>query len=322
MARRVPPRLPRSGTSTESTGGRSSRTVGALLRHGIRRFRRARLVFGHGTFNAADEAAWLVSHALREMPGAVHPARSDTVSPAAAERILKLFDRRIRERIPAAYLTRQAWLGDVRFQVDKRVVIPRSHIAALLRERLEPWIDDPGRIRSVLDLCTGCGALAILSARAFAHARIDAADIARDALAVARRNVSAHRLGRRIRLIRSDLFEKLAGRRYDLIVCNPPYVAASSMRRLPPEYRHEPELALAGGLDGLDLVRGVIAEAGAHLKPRGLLVVEVGRGRKRVELSFPALPFIWPDTAPGSAVFVLERKALPLAGRRQAERSE
>lgn len=288
----------------------SLRTVGALLRYGARRFRRARLAFGHGTSNAAGEAAWLVSHVLREAPEAVQPARSDTVSPAAAKRILGLFDRRIRERLPTAYLTREAWLGDLRFYVDQRAIVPRSHIAALLPEGLEPWIGDPDRIRSVLDLCTGGGSLAILSARAFARARIDAADISRQALAVARRNVSGHRLGRRIRLIESDLFAKLRGRRYDLIVCNPPYVTTSSMRRLPPEYLHEPRISLAGGVDGLGLVRRVIAEAGAHLKPRGLMVVEVGRGRRRVERAFPAIRFIWPDAAPGSAAFVLEREAL------------
>lgn len=298
-------------------------TVGALVRYGTRRFRRARLAFGHGTFSAGGEAGWLVSHVLREPPEAVHPARSDTVSPAAAKRILGLFDRRIEKRIPAAYLTREAWLGELRFYVDQRVIVPRSHIATLLREGLEPWIDDPDRIRTVLDLCTGCGSLAVLSARAFTRARIDAVDIAREALAVARRNVSGHRLGRRIRLIQSDLFAKLRGKRYDLIVCNPPYVTTSSMRRLPPEYRHEPQLALAGGPDGLGLVRRVIAQAGAHLKPRGLMVVEVGRGRKRMERAFPAIPFVWPDAAPGSAVFVLEREALArqLSRRSSAARS-
>jgi len=295
-------------------------TVGALMRHGARRFRRARLTFGHGTSNPADETAWLVSHVLREMPEAVHPARSDIVSPAAAKRILGLFDRRIRERIPAAYLTREAWLGDLRFYVDQRVIVPRSHIAALLREGLVPWLGDPHQVRSVLDLCTGGGSLAILAAHAFARARVDAADISRDALAVARLNVSGHRLGRRIRLIESDLFAMLRRRRYDLIVCNPPYVTASSMRRLPPEYRHEPRLALAGGPDGLGLVRRVIAQAGAHLKPRGLLVVEVGRGRKRVERAFPAIPFVWPEAAPGSAVFALEGQALaPQSSRRPSE---
>lgn len=280
------------------------------MRYGAHRFRRARLAFGHGTFSAAEEAARLVSHVLKEAPWAVHPARSDTVSPAAEKRIRALFDRRIRKRIPAAYLTREAWLGGLRFYVDQRVIIPRSHIAALLSDGLEPWIRDPDQIRSVLDLCTGCGSLAILAARAFARARIDAVDIAPEALAVARRNVSAHRLRHRIRLIESDLFAMLRSRCYDLIFCNPPYVTASSMRRLPPEYRHEPELALAGGSDGLRLVRRVIAEAGAHLKPHGLLVMEVGRGRKRVERAFPAISFIWPDGAPGSAVFVLERETL------------
>jgi ribosomal protein L3 glutamine methyltransferase len=222
--------------------------------------------------------------------------------------------------MPAAYLMHEAWLGGLRFYVDQRVIIPRSHIAVLLREGLEPWIRDPDRIRSVLDLCTGCGSLAILAARAFAHARIDAADISPEALAVARRNVSAHRLRHRIRLIESDLFTRLRSRCYDLILCNPPYVTASSMRRLPPEYRHEPELALAGGGDGLGLVRRVMAEAAAHLKRRGVMVVEIGRGRRRVERAFPAVPFIWPDVGSGSAVFVLEREAL--ARQRDARSSE
>lgn len=309
-ARRSPLKRHRAKSGTEAAA-RHLRTVGALVRHGARRFRRARLAFGHGTFNAADEAAWLVSHVLRELPEAVHSARSDSVSRATAKRILRLFERRIRERMPAAYLTRAAWQGGLRFHVDRRVIVPRSHIAALLPEGLEPWAGDPKRIRSVLDLCTGGASLAILSARAFARARIDAADISRRALAVARRNVSAHRLGRRIRLIESDLFTKLRGRRYDLILCNPPYVTSSSMRRLPPEYRHEPELALAGGADGLGLVRRIIAEAGAHLAPRGVIVMEIGRGRRRVERAFPQIPFIWPDAAPGSAVLVLEREALP-----------
>jgi len=235
---------------------------------------------------------------------------SRAVAPAMAKRILNLFERRIREREPAAYLTREAWLGDLRFYVDKRVIVPRSHIAALLRAGLVPWIDKPGNIKSVLDLCTGSGCLAILSAHAFPNAQIDAADVSEPALAVARRNVRDHRLSRRIRLVRSDLYSKLRGKRYDVILCNPPYVTADAMRRLPPEYRHEPRLALAGGADGLDVVRRILAESSAHLQPRGLLLVEVGRGRRRLERLFGEIPFVWPETAAGGDVFLIERDGL------------
>jgi ribosomal protein L3 glutamine methyltransferase len=275
--------------------------VGELAREGARRFRRARLAFGHGNVSAAGEAVWLALHVLHLPPDATPSLLSRTVAPGTAERILQLFERRIRERKPAAYLTHEAWLGDLRFYVDERVIVPRSHIAGLLQTGLAPWISRPGRIKSVLDLCTGSGCLAILSAHAFPDARIDAADISPPALAVARRNVRDHRLGRRIQLVKSDLYSKLRGKRYDLIVCNPPYVTSASMRRLPPEFRHEPALALAGGADGLDVVRRIVAKSSAHLKPGGLLVVEVGRGRRLVERMFPTIPFIWPETDAGSA---------------------
>ena len=294
------------------TAGRSpaharSWTAGDLIREGARRFRHARLAFGHGTSSAIDEAAWLVLHALGLPPGANSRVLSCAVAPPVAKRIMRLFDRRVRERKPAAYLIREAWLGDLRFYVDERTIIPRSHIAALLREALFPWIRRPGNIREVLDLCTGSGALAVLAAFAFPNARIDAADISGPALEVARRNVRAYRLPRRVRVIRSDLYSSLQGKHYDLVLCNPPYVTSNSMRRLPGEYRHEPRLALAGGADGLDVVRRILAESAAHLKPKGLLVVEVGAGRRRVEHDFPDIRFIWPESVAGSAVFLLER---------------
>ena len=290
-------------------------TADDLVREGTRRFRRSRVFFGHGTDNARDEAAWLVSHALGCAVDQLPQRRLKPVPPATAERILRLFSRRITERQPAAYLTREAWLGDVRFYVDERVIVPRSHIAPLLQERLHPWIGRAGRIRSVLDLCTGSGCLAILAARAFSRARVEASDISASALAVAKRNVAAFRLGRRIRLVRSDLFAKLRRGRYDLILCNPPYVTASSMRRLPPEYRHEPALALAGGPDGLSLVRRILAQSRAHLNPGGLLVLEIGRGRARMERAFPGLRFIWPDVHEKHAVCIVEREMLGTYGR-------
>ena len=298
-------------SKTEASAPRSLRTVGALVRYGARRFRRARLAFGHGTGSARDEAAWLVLRALDLPPdaGAGHFKRP--VSQGAARRVLALFERRIRSRKPAAYLMREAWLGDFRFYVDERVVVPRSHIAGLLRDRLAPWMPGRRAPASILDLCTGSGCLAILLAHCFPGARIDAADVSARALAVAQINVRRYRLGRRVRLVRSDVYSAFRGKRYDLIVSNPPYVTMSDMRRLPREYRHEPRLALAGGRDGMDVVRKIVLGAAAHLRPRGLLVVEVGNARRRVERAFAQVPFIWPETGAGDVVFLVEREQLP-----------
>lgn len=298
-------------SKTEASAPRSPRTVGALVRYGARRFRRARLAFGHGTGSARDEAAWLVLHALDLPPDAGAGLFKRPVPRGAARRVLALFERRIRSRKPAAYLMREAWLGDFRFYVDERVVVPRSHIAGLLRDRLAPWMSGRRAPRSILDLCTGSGCLAILLAHCFPGARIDAADVSAGALAVARINVRRYRLGRRVRLVESDVYSAFGGKRYDLIVSNPPYVTMSAMRRLPREYRHEPRVALAGGRDGLDVVRKIVLGATAHLRPRGLLVVEVGRGRQRLERAFPGIPFIWPETAAGDAVFLVQREQLP-----------
>lgn len=286
-------------------------TVGGLVRAGARRLRRARLAFGHGTTNAHDEAAWLVLHALGLPLDADESVFNRLVAATEARRALNLIARRVRTRKPAAYLTREAWLEGMRFYVDERVVVPRSHIATLIAEHLAPWIKSPGSIRSALDLCTGSGCLAILLARSFPQARVDAADLSPAALAVARINVDRNRLGKRIRLARSDLFFSLRNAHYDLIVSNPPYVNAASMNKLPREYRHEPAVGLAGGRDGIDFVRRILAQAHASLKPRGLLVVEVGSGKRSVEQAFPRLPFSWPETAAGHAVFILQREQLP-----------
>jgi len=286
-------------------------TVGALVRYGARRFRQAGLAFGHGTTSARDEAAWLVLHALNLPPATAAGGADRPVRPYGAQRALALIERRVRSRKPAAYLTGEAWLGDHRFRVDERVAVPRSHIAGLLREHLAPWITSRLAIGAALDLCTGSGCLAILIAHSFPRARIDATDISPAALAVARANVRDYRLGRRIRLLRSDLFSALHAERYDLIVSNPPYVTTAAMRRLPREYRHEPHRALAGGRDGLDAVRRILCGAASHLNPRGMLVVEVGAARRRLERAFPRVPFTWPETAAGDSVFVLGREQLP-----------
>jgi ribosomal protein L3 glutamine methyltransferase len=238
-------------------------------------------------------------------------ARSADYELTAPERhgAQRLIDARVRTRRPLAYLIHEAWLGDRRFYVDERVVVPRSFIAELLREGLKPWVPQP--VRRVLDLCTGSGCLAVLLALTFPRAAVDATDISSAALAVARKNVKAYRLRRRVRLAQADLLSGLERRQYDLIVANPPYVSAAAMRRLPPEYRSEPRIALAGGPDGLALVRRILKGAAEHLRPGGLLVVEVGHNRRGVERAFPRIPFIWPETSTGDdCVFLVHRDDL------------
>ncbi|EXI78269.1 MAG: 50S ribosomal protein L3 glutamine methyltransferase [Candidatus Accumulibacter appositus] len=226
--------------------------------------------------------------------------------------MLHVIERRISERLPAAYLTNEAWLAGYRFYVDQRVIVPRSFIAELLREQLAPWIEDPEGVTSVLDLCTGSGCLAILAAHAFPAARVDAIDISPDALAVAERNLSDYALSERIRLLESNLFTALGSERYELILSNPPYVNGASMRSLPAEYQREPELALASGEDGLDLTRAILAAARERLTPNGLLVVEIGHNRDELEAAFPETAFTWLDTAAGDQyVFLLHRDELP-----------
>jgi ribosomal protein L3 glutamine methyltransferase len=261
-------------------------TLAELVARTEARLAAAPLHYGHGTDNAHDEAAWLV---LRGLGLAFDADLARTATAAHTERVEALIARRIGERVPVAYLLKEAWLAGEAFYVDERVIIPRSHIAELLREPVLAR----RRVRRVLDLCTGSGCLAVLAARAFPAALVDAVDISPGALAVARKNVARHRLGRRVRVHRSDLFGALRGARYDLILSNPPYVSAKAMAALPAEYRQEPRLALAGGADGLDLVGRILAAAPAHLEPEGLLVCEIGDGRKAVEHRFARLQLGW-----------------------------
>jgi len=258
-------------------------TLAELIARVEQRLAAASLHYGHGTDSSHDEAAWLVLRGL----GLPFDADLSRPAPGAAG-IDALVKRRVEERLPAAYLLREAWLEGQPFYVDERVIVPRSHIAGLLRRPLLAR-RRPGRI---LDLCTGSGCLAILAARAFPSAAVDAVDLSPGA--IARKNVARHRLGRRVRVLRSDLFSAVRAARYDLILSNPPYVSQRDMRALPAEYRHEPRLALAGGGDGLDLVARIIQEAGRHLAPNGMLVCEVGDGRAAVKRRFPRLRLAWP----------------------------
>jgi ribosomal protein L3 glutamine methyltransferase len=292
-------------------------TVSELLDEAIARLEKARVSFGHGTTNVLDEAVWLLLHSLRLPLDSLNEHLADVPTAAKVKAFRALVERRIATRKPAAYLMKEAWLGEHRFYVDERVIVPRSFIAEWMQPRR--WDDatlffgHPNReaVKSALDLCTGSGCLAILLALMFPDAQVDGADISTEALEVAKRNVLDYTLGRRIRLVRSDLFGSLQGRTYDLIISNPPYVKASSMKTLPAEYRAEPGLALASGRDGLDHTRAILREAHAHLNPGGMLVVEIGHNRRTLERAFPRLPFVWPETSAGPGyVFTLRREDL------------
>jgi ribosomal protein L3 glutamine methyltransferase len=287
-------------------------TLADWLRYAERRFHRARLAFGHGTDNPFDEAAWLLLNVTRHPYDDLGGALPLVLNAAQRRRALTLIEKRIATRKPLAYLLHEAWLGEHRFYVDARVIVPRSHIAELLARGLGPWVPAAARVRSALDMCTGSGCLAVLTALAFPKARVDAVDVSSAALAVARRNVADYRLSSRVRLIRSDMFAELGTHRYDLIVSNPLYVDVRAMSRLPQEYRREPRLALGAGGDGLDFVRRILAEAALHLSAKGVLVVEIGNGRRALERAFPRLPFTWLETGAGSDyVFLLTRTQLP-----------
>ncbi len=287
-------------------------TLRDLLRYAVSRFNEGGLFFGHGNDNAWDEAVYLLLHTLHLPLDRLEPFLDARLTTPEREAVLAVIERRVRERVPAAYITNEAWLGEHRFYVDERTIVPRSFIAELIEERFEPWLDDPDGVTSALDLCTGSGCLAILLALAFPDAQVDAVDLSQDALSVARRNVADYQLEDRIRLVHANLFAGVARQRYDLIISNPPYVNAESMAMLPEEYRREPEMALASGEDGLDLVRLMLKEAHAHLNPEGLLIVEIGHNRDALEAAFPQTPFTWLETSAGNEyVFLLRADELP-----------
>ena len=287
-------------------------TVRDYLRYAVSRFNAAQLFFGHGSDNAWDEAVYLTLHSLHLPLDRLEPFLDARLLPHERANLLDIYRRRCEERLPAAYLTNEAWLGEHRFYVDDRVIVPRSFIAELLDEQLTPWIDDPWAIESALDLCTGSGCLAILTALAFPNTEVAAVDLSDAALAVAERNVADYHLTDRVELIQSDAFTKLEGRKFDLIISNPPYVNAKSVAALPPEYLHEPELALGSGDDGLDFTRIILREAKKHLSDNGILIVEIGHNRDDLEAAYPTLPFTWLDSAAGDeSVFLLHAADLP-----------
>ncbi len=286
-------------------------TLRDLLRYAVTRFNTAQLFFGHGSANALDEAAYLLLHTLKLPLDKIEPFLDARLLPHEIDAAIAVIERRATDRIPASYITNEAWLGTYNFYVDERVIVPRSFIAELIPERFTPWVQDPEEVTDILELCTGSGCLPIMLADAFENAHVDTVDISKDALAVAARNVATYELEDRITLIESDLYSKVPEKLYDMIITNPPYVNSSSMSKLPKEYLHEPQIALAGGDDGMDLVRKIVAGAASRLKPNGILMVEIGNERVFAEEAFAEYGLTWLSTSAGDdMVFLLTAEQL------------
>jgi ribosomal protein L3 glutamine methyltransferase len=298
MARRV--KVAKAAARLPKVASGDLQTLLDFVRYAVSRFTEAKLVFAHGTADPVAEAAFLVCEALHLHPDQFDAFAKARVTAAEAKTILDLIGRRVTTRKPAAYLVNKIYQRGLPFYVDERVIVPRSFIGELLDSHFggedASLIDDAAQIERVLDLCTGSGCLAILAARHFPNAQVDAVDISKDALDVAARNISDHGLNDRVALHRGDLFKSLGGQRYDLIISNPPYVDAEGMASLPRECRAEPKLAFDGGADGLEVVRRILDGAGKHLAPGGGLLCEIGRGRDNLEAAYPQLPLLWLDT--------------------------
>lgn len=288
------------------------RTIRDALRFAVTRMNELDAYFGHGQSDAVDEALFLVLRSLKLPLERADLFLDAFLTHAEVNMLVQTIDQRARKRIPSAYLLREAWLQGYRFYVDERALVPRSFIAELLKDALAPWVPAPADVTDVLDLCTGSGCLAVIAADVFPNATVDAIDISADALAVAQRNVADYGFSDRINLLTSDLLDAAPNKRYDVIVCNPPYVTDASMAALPREYQHEPKLALAGGPDGLAIVRRVLRGSRGYLKRGGLLFVEVGDGRAAVEAAFRDIPMTWVTTSAGDdMVFMVRQEDLP-----------
>jgi ribosomal protein L3 glutamine methyltransferase len=284
-----------------------------LLRYAVTRFNTAKLFFGHGSAEAFDEAAYLILHTLKLPLDKLEPFLDAKLLGDEVAAVLAVIERRSVERVPAAYITKEGWLGTYNFYVDERVIVPRSFIAELVPDFFSPWVPDPEGVENILELCTGSGCLAIMLADAFQNAKVDAVDISPDALDVARRNVSDYKLESRVTLIESDLYQNVPDKKYDLIITNPPYVNSTSMGKLPQEYLCEPRIALDGGSDGMDLVRKIVAGAAERLTEDGILMVEIGNEREFAEAAFGALGLTWLTTSAGDdMVFLLTADQLRL----------
>ena len=288
------------------------RTLRDVLRFAVTRFNESGLSYGHGQADAFEEAAFIILRTLKLPLDKLDFFADAYLTHAEINALLQTIDRRVKKRVPAAYLLNEAWLMGYRFHVDESVIVPRSFIGELLRDDLQPWVEDRAAVTDILDLCTGSGCLAVMAADTFPNAKVDAVDLSADALQVARRNVDDYHFEDRITLIRSDLFEALNTKRYDIILSNPPYVTDAAMAKLPKEYTHEPKLALAGGADGMALVKNIVRQARGHLKRGGLLFVEVGDGRPEVERVLGDIPLTWLTTSAGDdMIFMARQEELP-----------
>ncbi len=287
------------------------KTVRDVIRYAVSRFNDAQLAFGHGSDNAWDEAVYLVLSTLHLPLDTLDPFLDARLLEDEKKKCVSLIELRVKKRVPLAYLTGEAWLQGHRFLTDKRVIVPRSPISELLAEHLEPWVDDPESVQNVLDLCTGSGCLAILAALAFPNAQVDAVDLSDHAIRLAQRNVDMYQLGERVNVLQGDLYTPLKKQRYDVIVCNPPYVNSTTMAQLPSEYQHEPALALAGGDDGMDIIRTILDQGAAHLSDAGFIILEIGNEYENFMNAFPALNPVFLETAEGDdSVLLLTREQL------------
>lgn len=287
-------------------------TIRDWLRYSVSRLEQNGVFFGHGTDNAYDESVWLVMSALHLPLDTLDNFLDARITKEEAKNLAHLIERRVTERVPTAYLLREAWLKGFKFYVDERVIVPRSFIAELLEDGLGPWIEYPEMVESAADICTGSGCLGVLLAHAFPNATVDVVDISPDAIAVANINIKNYGLEDQITAVQSDMFSGLKGKKYDLIISNPPYVDAPAMSALPQEYRNEPQIALGSGIAGLDHTHILLNEAKKYLNDDGILVVEIGHNRDALLDAYPDLPFTWLDVESGNEfVFLLTKEQLP-----------